>query len=83
MKICKNKLCLGKVYYLSWRKYNCCQLVECFDVSSLLVQLNRQRSSEILISRLGLGVYAIKMKQSIEQKYSVFVQGIKKVASSN
>ncbi len=44
MKVCKNKLCLtrSKVYYLSWRKCNCCQLVENFDVSSLLVQLYRQ-----------------------------------------
>jgi hypothetical protein len=31
MKECKNKLCLSKIYYLSWRKYICCQLVECFD----------------------------------------------------
>ena len=49
------------------------------DVSSLLVQW----SSENLIFRLGLGVPAIKMKQSIKQKYSLFVQGIQKVARSD
>jgi hypothetical protein len=83
MKVCKIKLCLSKVYYLSWRKYNCCQLVEYFDVGSLLVQSDRQWSSAIMIFRLGLGVTAIKMKQSIKQKYSTFVQGIQKVTRSD
>ncbi len=54
-----------------------------FDVSSLLVQSDRQWSSEILIFRLGLGVPAIKMKQSIKQKYSTFIQGIQKVSRSD
>jgi hypothetical protein len=49
-------------------------MVEYFDVTSLLVQLDRQLSSEILNFRLGLGVPAIKMKQSIKQKYSTLVE---------
>ena len=36
MKVCKSKLCLSKVYYLSWRKYNCCQWCE-FIVSSVVI----------------------------------------------
>ena len=36
MKVCKSKLCLSKVYYLSWRKYNFCQWCE-FIVSSRTV----------------------------------------------
>jgi hypothetical protein len=55
------------------------------DVSSLLVQsqwslellIYRQWSLEILIFGLGLGVPAIKMKQSIKQKYSTFAQVIR------
>jgi hypothetical protein len=71
MKVCKNKLCLSKVHSLSWRKYNCCRLVECFDASSLLVQwiVDCQWSSEILIFRLGFGVLAIKIKQSVKQNF--------------
>ncbi len=34
MRVFKSKLCLSKVYYLSWRKYNCCQWCE-FIVSSI------------------------------------------------
>ena len=79
MKVCKNKLCLSKVYYLSWRKYNCCQLVEYFDVSSLLVQSDRNWSSEILIFRLGLGVPAIKMKQSIKQNIQYSFRAFKEL----
>jgi hypothetical protein len=44
-----------------------------------LVQSDRQWSLEILIFCLGLGVPAIKMKQSIKQKYSTFIQGIQKL----
>jgi hypothetical protein len=74
---------LSKVFYLSWRKYNGFHLVEFFNVSSLLVQSDRPWLLEILIFRLGLGVPAIKMKQSIKQKDSTFVQGIQKVVRSD